>query len=134
KGGDDMPRQVDHEQRRRQIAQAVWAIVATRGLEAVSLRDVAAEAGVSMGMVQHYFRTKDAMLHYACRSIVDMAAARLDTALEDGSGPPAPATALRALFVGTLPLTPEQRVGTSVWYAFMARAVVDEALGVIIRE
>ncbi|NLZ97477.1 MAG: TetR family transcriptional regulator, partial [Micrococcus sp.] len=51
-----MPKIVDHEQRRRELAQAIWSIIALRGLSAVTLRSVAAEAGVSMGTVQHYFR------------------------------------------------------------------------------
>ncbi|MGK5632559.1 TetR family transcriptional regulator, partial [Streptomyces sp. URMC 123] len=47
-----MPRQIDHEERRRLIADAVCALADRRGLEGVTLRDVAAEAGVSMGAVQ----------------------------------------------------------------------------------
>ena len=60
-----MPKQVDREERRRDIAAAVLRIVTTRGVEAASLRTVAAEAGVSMGAVQHYFTTKDEMLRFA---------------------------------------------------------------------
>src|SRR3954467_4457371 len=40
-------------------------VAAHQGLEAVSLRHVATEAGVSTGMVQHYFRTKDEMMTFA---------------------------------------------------------------------
>jgi hypothetical protein len=39
-----MPRQVDHDLRRRQIAEAVWRLAARGGLENVTLRQVAAEA------------------------------------------------------------------------------------------
>ena len=82
-----MPRQVDHGQRRLQIARAVWSVMATRGLDAVSLRSVAAEAGISMGRVQHYFRSKDAMILHACEA---MAQAAHDQALgaqpADGAG------------------------------------------------
>ena len=60
-----MPKQVDREERRREIAAAVLRLVATRGVEAASLRAVAAEAGVSMGAVQHYFTTRDEMLRFA---------------------------------------------------------------------
>ena len=60
-----MPKQVNREERRRDIAAAVLRIVTTRGVEAASLRAVAAEASVSMGAVQHYFTTKDEMLRFA---------------------------------------------------------------------
>lgn len=60
-----MPRQVDHEQRRREIADALWRVVADEGVDAVSLRKVAGAAGVSMGLVQHYFHTRDEMLLFA---------------------------------------------------------------------
>ena len=52
-----MPKKVDRQERRTRIADALMRVAADQGLEAVSLRHVAAEAGVSAGMVQHYFRT-----------------------------------------------------------------------------
>ncbi|MGH3910171.1 MAG: TetR/AcrR family transcriptional regulator, partial [Pseudonocardiaceae bacterium] len=60
-----MPKRVDHRARRTQIADALMRVAATKGLQAVSLRHVAHEAGVSAGMVQHYFRTKDEMMTFA---------------------------------------------------------------------
>jgi AcrR family transcriptional regulator len=60
-----VPKKVDHDSRRREIADAVLCLAAAEGLESVSLRRVAAEAGVSMGAVQHYFRTKEEMLEFA---------------------------------------------------------------------
>ncbi len=57
-----MPRVVDHEERRRQIATAVSDIAATRGLSDVSFREVAAQAGVSVSLVQHYFGDKANLL------------------------------------------------------------------------
>ncbi len=60
-----MPKRVDPLARRHSIAEAVFRLAAARGADAVSLRDVAGEAGVSLGMVQHYFRSKDEMLLFA---------------------------------------------------------------------
>lgn len=60
-----MARKVDKEEHGRQkadIARAVWRLAARAGLESVSMREVAAEAGVSIGRVQYYFRNKEAML------------------------------------------------------------------------
>ncbi|WP_329083874.1 hypothetical protein [Streptosporangium sp. NBC_01469] len=43
-----MPKKVDHEVRRRHIAEALHRIIDRDGLDAVSLREVATEAGVSI--------------------------------------------------------------------------------------
>ena len=62
-----MAHRVDHEQRRREIATAVWRIAAERGLDSVSMREVAAEAGVSLRLVQYYFETKHNLLVLSLR-------------------------------------------------------------------
>jgi AcrR family transcriptional regulator len=43
-----VPKRVDHEERRRQIADALLRAAAARGLHATGMREVAAEAGVSL--------------------------------------------------------------------------------------
>lgn len=128
-----MPRQVDHVARRRQIAEAVWAVIATHGLEAVSLRGVAAEAGVSMGMVQHYFTSKDAMLMFACEHLVERAREEALAMTAGSDDPASPRTAIRNAILPAIPITDERRFATSVWFAFLTRAVVDPDLANLIR-
>lgn len=62
---------MDREARRLELAEALWRITRRDGWEAISLRKVAAEAGVSMGMVQHYFASKDQMLRFALEIIIE---------------------------------------------------------------
>jgi AcrR family transcriptional regulator len=57
-----VPKLVDHEQRRRQIGEALLRIASTRGLQSATMREVAAEAGVSLRLVQYYFHTKEQLL------------------------------------------------------------------------
>ncbi|GLZ37289.1 TetR/AcrR family transcriptional regulator [Actinokineospora sp. NBRC 105648] len=121
-----MPKQVDHAQRRRTIAEALWRIVVERGIEAVSLRHVAEEAGVSMGMVQHYFTGKDELLLFALRAMTERVGSRIGTALRDAD--PADSRAqVRAMFVETLPLDDERRLEALVGCVFLIRATVDPA-------
>jgi len=115
-----MPRHVDHEERRRKIAEALWRIVSTEGLEGVSLRTVANEAGVSMGLVQHYFSTKDDMLLFAYGILSERVEARLLSGQSQGSQ-------IRTLFLQMLPLDDERREEAHVAVAFMARAAVSPA-------
>ncbi|WP_285733015.1 TetR/AcrR family transcriptional regulator [Nocardiopsis sp. ATB16-24] len=60
-----MPKIVDHEQRRRELAEALWRIIGEAGPAAVSIRSVAAEAGWSPGALRHYFRTREELLLFA---------------------------------------------------------------------
>src|ERR1700735_3298320 len=60
--GGRVPKRVDHEERRRQIADALLRTAATRGLHATGMREVAAEAGVSLRLVPYYFGTKGEIL------------------------------------------------------------------------
>ena len=128
-----VPKRVDHEERRRHIAEAVWRIAVLRGLEGVSLREVAAEAGVSMGRVQHYFKTKERMILFACEYMVELAERGAGEFIAASPDPGAPKSNLRGVCLQTLPLAEEHRAGASVWLAFLVRAVVDPDLAAFIR-
>lgn len=117
-----MPKKVDHHARRTQIADALMRLAATQGLEAVSLRHVAAEAGVSTGMVQHYFRTKDAMMTFALDVVSDRVQDRLTA---DPTGEAAtPKTVVRALLIQLLPLDQTRQLEGHLMLAFLAYAAV----------
>lgn len=47
---------------RRRILTAAEQLISTLGIEKVRLRDIAKEAGVSIGKIQHYFETRDAVI------------------------------------------------------------------------
>lgn len=85
-----VPKKIDHQARRLQLIDAVWRITRRDGWDAVSLRKVAAQAGVSMGMVQHYFTTKDEMLRFAIEMISEDVRGRIRARvakLPEGHGP-----------------------------------------------
>ncbi|HLI51080.1 MAG TPA: TetR family transcriptional regulator C-terminal domain-containing protein [Thermomicrobiaceae bacterium] len=128
-----MPKRVDQEERRRYIAEAVLRLLAAGGLDAVSLRDVAAEAGVSMGMVQHYFASKDRMLTFACEYLVERTRERIQEEFGSRSSPPSARELLRQVYLQMLPLDDERRAGIRVWFAFLARAVVEPELEAFMR-
>ena len=128
-----MPKQVDHEARRRQIADAVCRLAGRQGLEGVSLRHVAVEAGVSMGLVQHYFTTKDEMLLFTFQTLSERVEQRIGAAAAALSQPPGPRDLLRALLKELLPLSDEARAEIPIWIAFLARAVVEPSLATQLR-
>ena len=117
-----MPKQVDHAQRRQQIAEALLQVAGSQGLEGVSLRHVAAQAGVTSGMVQHYFPSKHAMVDFAMRSASARYQARM-TAVLEGLGPaPDPRALVTGLLTALLPLDNQQERDARVALAFHSYA------------
>ncbi|WP_030020367.1 TetR/AcrR family transcriptional regulator [Streptomyces monomycini] len=127
-----MPKQVDHESRRRQIAEAVCLLADEHGLEGVTLRDVAARADVSMGAVQRCFRTKEEMLVFALGHIGARISARVAARLAESPAQSA-RTALGHATTEISLLRPEHRAEARVWLAFVAQAAVSPALAEILR-
>ncbi|MFI9380168.1 TetR/AcrR family transcriptional regulator [Kutzneria sp. NPDC052558] len=118
-----MPKAVDHEARRRELAEAVWRVVSTDGVHRVSVRSVAAESGWSTGSLRHYFPTQDALLVFAMELLADRTRARL-AAIEETEV----RAVLRRFAEILLPGTSEVRVEVEVWLALLARAQVDPEL------
>jgi len=119
-----VPRYVDKDGRRRQVAAALHRIAAREGLESVSIRTVAAEAGLSVGAVQRDFGTKEALLLFAMHEVVDAVAARL-ARVRIGPGLLSFAEGLRQVLTDLLPTDDERLAEARVWSAFYARAAVD---------
>jgi AcrR family transcriptional regulator len=130
--GGEVPRQVDRLERRRALADAVFAVVAEQGLEAVSLREVAARAGVSMGAVQHYFASKDEMLRFALDHLHARVLSRLQAEvgrLQDPGRRELIETGLSVM----LPLTEEGRQEAAVNVGFVSKAMTDEGYATLLR-
>lgn len=73
-------RRMGPDDRREQLLQAALRVAARGGTKTVSLTDLTAEAGVSAGLLYHYFPTKEDLLRVA----VDRAADDLLAALDPG--------------------------------------------------
>jgi AcrR family transcriptional regulator len=116
-----MPRQVDPEQRRAELAEAVWTVIRRDGLQRASVRNVAREAGLSMGSLRHYFATQSELLCFAMQLVGDRARARVG-ALQPATDPRATAERLLQELV---PLDDERRAEAEVWLAFTGHALVD---------
>ncbi|GLY92450.1 TetR/AcrR family transcriptional regulator [Actinoallomurus iriomotensis] len=123
-----MPRRVDHDERRRQIAEAVLRIAAGHGLEAVSMREVAAEAGVSIGRVQHYFASKNQMLVFAAGHLREHLEQRIRRSIAAAGHARTPLRSLRAILVALLPLDQDGRKDALAGVAVLIRALGEPEL------
>lgn len=131
--GAVVPKKVDHEQRRRSIADALWRVTEDEGLEGVSLRRVAAEAGVSVGLVQHYFHTREQMLLFALDSAGERMAARLGATTEP-DGHASPKQAIRQLLIQFLPLDEARQAESRSLFTFLAEAASGGPVGLRVRD
>jgi AcrR family transcriptional regulator len=80
-----MPRQIDREQRRRDILNATSQLLAEQGISGLSLRAVASRLGGSTTLITHYFATQAELLDGLAYSMLDEWEAEL-TELESGAG------------------------------------------------
>lgn len=114
----------------QRILDAVLAVVASRGMQAVSVRTVAASAGVSPAQVQYYFRTKDRLLIAAFEHIhhrMRQRAAAVDTRGATGE-------VLRRYLLTWFPLDDTRRTDATVWLAFTAAATTTTQFEPIVRK
>ncbi|WP_405534999.1 TetR/AcrR family transcriptional regulator [Streptomyces sp. NBC_00075] len=123
-----MPKRVDHDERRTEIARALVRVAGRRGLHAVGMREVAVEAGVSLRLVQYYFETKENLLLYGLRQLAvgfgERVAARVRAAGDD----PGPRAMIEALLLAALPTDEESRALHLVYTSYAVLAMTDEAL------
>lgn len=117
-----MPKIVDHAQRRAEVAEAVGRVIARSGVNGATLRDVAAEAGFSTGVLTHYFPDKAALLRFALEFTTRRLGERL-IAID----PQEPGSLLATLAL-VLPLDEESMMNWRVWLAFWGEATSDPGL------
>jgi AcrR family transcriptional regulator len=128
-----MPKRVDHDERRRQIADALVRTAAARGLHATGMREVAAEAGVSLRLVQYYFGTKEELLLSAMQQLAAQFAERGLTRIRQikpADGPASPRDVIAAILTEGLPVDGERRTFTVVYTAYLALSLTDPALAI----
>jgi AcrR family transcriptional regulator len=128
-----VPKRVDHQERRRQIADALLRTAAARGLHATGMREVAAEAGVSLRLVQYYFGTKEELLLAAMQQLAAgfsaRAAARFSKSSGSG-GPASPRDVIAAILAEALPADDERRTFAVLNAAYFALSLSDPALAI----
>lgn len=123
-----MPILIDPDVRREQVARVVADIIVSAGLEAVTVRSVAAAAGFSTAVVSHYFADKRELLLFSYKMAQEHAYTRLMEALEGSS-----ATAVE-LLKSQLPFNEESRRDWLVFTAFWARSIGDTEFSAVQQE
>ncbi|MDO8361668.1 MAG: TetR family transcriptional regulator C-terminal domain-containing protein [Actinomycetota bacterium] len=121
-----MPKIVDHDERRRELARAALDVISRSGLEAATIRAVAEESGWSTGVLKHYYVDKDELLHESLREMERANLARFDAAQQQPTG----LDAITAIVAAIRRAEPRE---TRLWIAFTSRACVDPAIASMMR-
>jgi len=109
-------RTASREQRRQQLIDSTMKCIARKGMGGTTLGDVAKEAGLSQGIVNLHFESKENLLNETLRSIADDYKSQFNRTLEK-SGPNA-ASKLHALMELDLRPSILDRRKLAVWFAF----------------
>ncbi|MFB7631659.1 TetR/AcrR family transcriptional regulator [Streptomyces sp. NPDC056149] len=129
-----MPKQVDHRERREEIARALWQVVERRGVSQLSVREVAKEAGISHGALQHYFTSREAMLSFAMEHATEQRALRVKQGLKELGDQPHPRDVLRVMLTEMLPLHTDARAASRMSAAYVLEALHNDTLHAQARE
>ena len=112
------------------LIDAAMTVVAREGLEAASVKRIAAEARVTPGLLHYHFPNKDALLEAALRRA--MQAYRITSAARRAETPPEEQVAALAT-IGRHALEHHADV-FRLRLAFAAKAISDPALAVVMRD
>ena len=119
-----MPKLVDREQRRQEILDVTWRIMASRGADAATMREIAREAGYANGALAPYFASKDELVEAAYVYVFERTNDRIQAAVAGKHG----VAALRAFLVEVLRASELTRLEARIVLPFWNRTVTDERL------
>ena len=120
-----MPKVVDHADRRRELVEASWDVIANDGIEGLTMRRVASAAGCTTGRISHYFNNREALLSSALTAAHDESERRMMTIAKSALPPK---ERLRLVAYEGLPLDAARLREWKVWIVFWAAAASSSVL------
>ncbi|MET3176319.1 UNVERIFIED_ORG: AcrR family transcriptional regulator [Arthrobacter sp. UYCu721] len=120
-GSGIVPKIVDHDERRLELVDATWRIIARHGMEGATMREIASEAGFANGALKPYFPTKETLLEFAFGHVFNRTNRRVAVGVANKSG----LAALRAFCLEVLPLDEERVNEARIVIPFWQKALGD---------
>ena len=117
-------RRAPEAERRQQLLESAFAVAARDGLDALTIRAVAAEAGLSHGLVLFHFGSKEGLLHALLNWVLESTMVRPDNNL---AAVPAAERLLVAIDRETAELA-DRRAYTNLLFEFWVRGMNDELI------
>jgi len=123
-----VPKIVDKAAQRQNIALAACRAVAHNGIDATTMVDIAREAGVTTGMITHYFGSKNDIIHAALRLVLERMEARIQARIGGQS------ETLYSILKEMLPIDQARQVECAIWISFWGKVSSDPKLCEVNRE
>ncbi|WP_326949391.1 MULTISPECIES: TetR/AcrR family transcriptional regulator [unclassified Amycolatopsis] len=117
-----MPKIIDHDQRRRDIVDVTWDLIVRGGIEAATMREIAAAAGFANGALKLYFAGKEEIIAATYERALDMM--REYVALDGLRG----LAALRELCVSSMPIDEARITAGRVLLIFWQMSLSDQGM------
>ena len=122
-----MPKVVDHQQMREQLAEIVCRSISQSGLENTTMRELAKAAGCTTGLITHYFPNKNTLLIAAIRHAAGNQLARMEEAANNSP------LDLVLIFSRNLPLYEDDKIAMNVWLALWNQSLINTELASVQR-
>lgn len=107
------------DDRRAEVIQAAWRVIAREGLDRTSMRAIAQELGSSTGVVTHYFRNKEELTLFALEQVFEFVVVEMRACAEKWQG----IERLEQMLFMALPLAVSDRDDWKVWVAFLGYSI-----------
>ena len=117
-----MPKVVDHDQRREDIAHVACQVIAKHGFEQATVARIARAAGYTTGMVAHYFESKQQIVIAALRLVLLRMEQRLTRHSRAGDA------SLITVLSEALAIDAQRFAECAFWTAFWGQVPVDQKL------
>lgn len=129
-----MGRRSNTDERRNQIVQAFMEVVARKGFSGASVQEIAAEAGLTPGLIHYHFKSKHEILMTLFARLESEIRERVDSQLQ-GDGKRDPQRALEAFLDAFLALDGKSdQLLVSCWSMISSEAAIDKGLGAAYRD
>jgi AcrR family transcriptional regulator len=115
-------------ERRHDLIEATLDCISEAGLQGATVRQIAIKAGVTAGLIRHYFASKEIILQEAYKVVI----ARLTEKAKNITG--TPEERLRTFVLVNLTEPVANSRSLSLWAAFISQVGVDPALAAIHHE
>lgn len=123
-----MPKVVDHQKMRTQLAEIVCWSITHNGLENTTLRELAKAAGCTTGLITHYFPNKNALLIAAIKYATSNQLTRMEKAAKQNP------LDLLSIFSRNLLLLEDDKIAMNVWLALWNQSSINTELAAVQRE
>lgn len=112
-----MPKIVKPDERRQFVVEAAYRVIARDGVEGFTIRNVAKEAGGTIGLVTRWFKSKEELIEAAVDRAVTDFDVEIEKALKAHEDVP-----MRVLEMA-MPLTEDGKAEYRIWLAFWALSI-----------